>query len=401
MKKYSRIQGNILQCDYDRVLTLSDAECCFSLTQQEVAMLLSQTDYFAWSTRWFSNEDTPIDQDVIDTLKDNLEYKLMSGCCPDDNLNRYLPDGTYQISTDGGITWVDAPTEDPRYGAPQAPPLSGSDGDAKRCAAADNVEAQYLVMRDNTIALLTAGTTVLEIVAGLIGLIGFILGISIVGVTFGVILFSLAGFLLTLTPESVADQIDTEALDQFRCLLYCRMDSAGRISATGLANLLSDIHDGFDDFPELFFYSITASLGVTGLNNAATLGLATADDCGDCDCAIDCGTEAQITTGTLVTTYIEDGRTVMRIASGNVVFGGGDFQAVVLGIYGGGVGVYPCCHIFAVTVFSGAVHSSGYTNCAGSVVDPGNPETHDVIHLDYVTAPGDGTPFVVNIVFGT
>jgi len=279
-----------LLLDYDYLLTKSEAECCYSLFEREVQILLPFIDYVGWKTRYKKTE-TEIDTDLISGWSGTLAKKLMSGCCPDDGkLHRYLPDGTYQTSTDGGATWVDDPDGDPRSQSPLAPPLPGTPGSALRCAAADNVRDQYKQMRDNTIALLTAGTTVLEITAGLVALIGLILGISVVGISFGVILFSLAGFLLTLTPESVAEQIDDTALDSFRCIIYCHLDSSGRVKIGEFDEILAEIQATFDDFPELFFYSITATMLAAGINNAATMGVATASDCDDCDCGEWCYT---------------------------------------------------------------------------------------------------------------
>jgi len=273
--------------DYDFLLAQSEEECCYSLSDREAQILLSVVDYIAWDTR-YQPTATPIDKVQINEWSAGLARKLMSGCCPDDqSLHRYLPDGTYQTSDDGGETWHDDPTGDPRYSAPLAPPLPGTPGSALRCAAADNVRDQYKQMRDNTIALLTGGTTVLLIVAGLVGLIGSILAISVVGISFGVMLFSLAGVLLSLTPESVAAQIDDAALETFRCIVYCNLDETGRVRVGGFDEILARITSQFDDFPETFFYTITASLTATGINNAATLGVATASDCDDCDCGLD------------------------------------------------------------------------------------------------------------------
>jgi hypothetical protein len=286
--------------DYDSLLAYSDDECCYSLSEREIQILLAQIDPIAWRTR-YKPTSTEIDVNLLTKWQGNLARKLMSGCCPDnDELHRYLPDGTYQTSTDGGETWDDDPTADPRYGAPLAPPLSGANSEAKRCAAADNIREQFEDMRDGTIDLLTAGTTTLLIVSFLVGLLGGILSISVVGVSFGVMLFALAGYMLSLTPESVAEQLDAEVMDQFRCLVYCRLGTDGRMSDSALAALLADIASTFTDFPETFFYSIVASLGATGISNAATMGLATASDCGDCECPNQCIHESNIIVGTLV-----------------------------------------------------------------------------------------------------
>lgn len=344
------------QFDWDRIITLSEAECCFSLSQQEVAIILSYTDMIGWITRWYSETGETVDFSTIETFKNQLEYKLMSGCCPDnDAIFRFSPDGTYQRSDDNGETWEDAPLDDPRRDVIEAPPISGTDSDAKKCAAADNVRDSYKAMRDNTITILTGSATVLLIIAGLVGAIGGIFASTVVGAAIAPMLFGLAGLLLTLTPESVEDQIDDIALDLFRCMVYCNMGNDGRLSVGGLAELLDDIADSFSGFPETFFYTITASLGEVGINNAATMGVATQEDCEECDCSPACIDPDFIMHGTLV------GQTATSI----------DIQAVMAtyntitaywAVYGS-LEMDWCCYYCSFAVQSGSIDSGGLYDC--------------------------------------
>jgi hypothetical protein len=380
--------------DYDYLLTKSDDECSYCLSEREVQILLAQIDYIGWKTR-YKPTSTEIDQDTIDAWSGNLARKLMSGCCGENTDQiRYLENGTLQVSTDGGETWNDAPGLDPRTNAPLAPPLAGTDSTEKRCAAANNVRDQYLAMRDNTIALLTAGTTALLIVAALVGALGAILSISIVGVTFGVILFSLAGALLSLTPESVEEQIDTTALDAFRCLVYCRMGNDGRLQDDEFDDLLTDIQGEFSGFPETFFYSITASLQEIGINNAATLGAATASDCGGCDCATECGDSTLVVFGIVMATgTTAEGQRYIDI---NSVPEGGT-NVVRYGIIDAGVPPNVCCYLYAHIQLEGSWISSYWTDCDGGGHASPAPETHYLGHCDFYN---DFDPFLVRLVFG-
>jgi len=286
MKTLSRIAGQILQVDYDRVLSLSDDECCYSLTQKEVAMVLSQTAYFGWKTRWNSETETEIDTDIIEALQSGLERKLMSGCCPDEGvLHRFTSEGVYQTSSDGGETWVDDPTRDPRNDAIENPHLTGEPSDNKRCAAADNVRGLFVTYRDNLASLLEASPTLVGIVAGILAFIAVLTGISGVAIGLSVLIMGLASFLLTLTPTELNDAITDTVLDDFRCLVYCRMDQDGLLTYDSWQGLLADIATTFADFPELFFYQTVNTMGYIGVNNAGSTGPVTADDCGDCGCS--------------------------------------------------------------------------------------------------------------------
>lgn len=290
MKKWSRIQGTILQCDYDRTIALSDEECCFSLTKKEVAMILSMTDYLGWSTRWYSEIDTPIDLDVITALKDKLEFKLMSGCCPDDEkLTRFTEGGEWEVSDDGGETWHSEPGSDPRNDGTKLPPLGPAD-DGTKCASADNVRDQFKAIRETLISLLTAGTTVLAVIAGIMGAVGAILGLSVVGTAIGVLLVALATALLATTPESIEEDLSDAIMDQFRCIVFCNSQPDGQITYDNWVQIIADCDDAFTGFAKTFFHGIVAAMGYIGLSNAGTIGATTADDCDDCECGEWCYT---------------------------------------------------------------------------------------------------------------
>lgn len=393
MKKKSRIAGQILQVDYDRVLGLPDDECCFSLTQKEVAMILSQTEFFAWKTRWNSDSDTEINQDTIDALKSGLERKLMSGCCPDEGaLHRFTEDGHFQTSTDGGETWVDDPDGDPRNNAIESPPLPGADSDAKKCAAADNVRDLFLQYRDNLEAMLDASPTLVSIIAGILAFIAVLTGISGVGIGISVLLMGTAVALLSMSSGDVEAVITTEVLDTFRCLVYCRMDNDGRITYDNWLGLLVDIAAEFDDFPELFFYQTINAMGFIGVNNAGSAGVATAEDCGDCDCPAECNDADLIQYGTVTETGVYDGHPGMEVEA---VFAGGGY-VVRWGTIDGGVPPNTCCYLFDVVVLEGSINSSYWTDCAGSGHGSPAPAGHNLGHFDYYFL----APAKIRILFG-
>jgi len=258
MNNNRRIAGKVLQWDYDSILAASEQECCFSLTRRDVALILAITEQMGWTTRYLSPAGLSIDADKIDAWKSGLETRLMQGCCPDGTLSRFNEDGTFETSVDGGLTWQPDPAADPRNQAVYAPPLPGEDGTGKKCAAADNGRDVMIAFRDQLVGLLTAGTTVLAVIAGLIGALGVLMGISVVASSLSVLLFGLSAFLLTLTPEMVEEQLDAEVMEVYKCILYCHVGENGQFTYAAWQAVLADIDDQFDDFPELFFHSIVA-----------------------------------------------------------------------------------------------------------------------------------------------
>jgi len=386
--------------DYDALLAAADTSCSYCLTEREVQMLLAFVDYIAWKTRYI-NTTTEIDTNLIRTWSNNLARKLMDGCCDDNDLHRFSPDGVYQSSSDGGVTWVDDPEDDPRNTYIGTPPLPGAPGASKKCAAADNVQSLFTQYRDNLIEIVGATPTIIAIIAGILAFIAVLAGVSGVGVGISVIFLTMAAEIISIGGTGISGAITFTALETFRCLVYCRMDSDGQLTYASWQQLLVDIAGEFDGFAETFFYQTINGMGYIGVNNAGTMGAATADDCDDCGCAIECCTEAQITLGTLVSITEEGGCCVMRVESQTIPDSGG-FEAVSIGNYGEGAGTYPCCHIFAWTQTGSTITTTGWTSCEGSLHDPGNPETHDVAHAYWSNGIGHATEkFTVAIVFGT
>lgn len=356
MKQRSRVQGNILQVDYDFVLSRSDEECCFSLSRKEVAMLLSSTEYFAWPTRWFSEENTPIDSEIIQTLKDTLEYKLMSGCCPDEGIiHRYTSEGIYESSNDGGANWYPDPDNDPRNDWVSAPPLPGENSDAKKCAAADNVTAQFNIWADDLIELLSAGTLITAIAAAIVGFIASVVFASGVGAAWGVLLFSLAAALFSEGSSGFAAAMTSGVYEEFKCILYCNMGSDGTFSEENIIEILDQITEKFDGIVEAFFYSIVSTMRSVGMSNTATLGGSTADDCGDCDCSPACIDPDFIMHGNLIaqTANSIDIQAVMTTYNGLTAY---------WAVYGS-LEMDWCCYYCSFAVQSGSIDSGSLYDC--------------------------------------
>ena len=269
--------------DYDALLEASDEECSYCLSEREINMLLAFVEYIAWKTRYIATE-TEIDPFLIQKWANNLARKLMSGCCDENELHRFSESGVYQTSDDGGITWHDDPENDPRNDAVGAPPLPGEPSASKKCAAADNVRGLFEQYRDNLIEIVGVTPTVLAIIAGILAFIGVIAGVSGVGVGIGVLFLSMAAEIIQIGGTGISGAITFTALNNFRCLVYCRMNDDGELTYEAWQGLLSDIADSFSGFAETFFFQTVNGMGYIGVTNAGTIGASTASDCEDCDC---------------------------------------------------------------------------------------------------------------------
>jgi hypothetical protein len=86
-----------IQWNYDVIFEYSDeVECPYLLSEREVQALLTFMDFMGWVTRWHSTVGTPVDQDAVKALRDNLVDKLLrQDDCPsdpcEDGCTDYLP----------------------------------------------------------------------------------------------------------------------------------------------------------------------------------------------------------------------------------------------------------------------------------------------------------------------
>jgi len=345
--------------NYDALLEASDKECSYCLSEREVQMLLAFVDYIGWKTRYEPTE-TEIDGSLITIWAANLARKLMTGCCDEGQLHRFTESGIYQTSDDGGVTWHDDPDNDPRNDATAAPPLPGEASSAKKCAAADNVRGLFEQYRDNLIAIVGATPSIIAIIAGILAFIGVIAGVSGVGVGIGVLFLTMAAEMIQIGGTGISGAITFTALNDFRCLVFCRMNDDGELTYEAWQGLLSDIASTFSGFAETFFYQTVNGMGYIGVNNAATVGDSTATDCDDCGCE-DCSNLGnwEIIYGTL----LEQSPGYMRLSSTDA---GSGNQAVRLANYHGGDG--NCCAV-TYNIISGVATNQAYYPCgSGSPV---------------------------------
>lgn len=276
--------------DYDFLLSKSDAECSYCLSEREVQLILSQIDYIGWKTR-YAPTDTEIDQDTILAWQGNLTRKLMSGCCGDDGtLHRYTSDGTYESSDDGGVTWYPDPESDPRNNVTYYPPMPGEDGDDKRCIAASSGQ-EYV--KANFIDVLNDGMAYSEVYAIAVAIVA-ILGVTGIG-----ILIAAAGAAIMLAGVLVVQAAFTsEVWADYKCILYCHTEDDGSITEDGWNGIKEDINSTFTGVVQAVLYNWANSVGYIGMTNANRSGFAAAGDCSSCDCPTPCIDPSWIISGT-------------------------------------------------------------------------------------------------------
>lgn len=285
----AHIQGKVIQADYDFITSLDDDFCQYCLSQKHIQMILSITDYFGWSTRWYSSSGE-IDRQTILDLQGGLINALMNECCNETIIaTRANPEtGAIEITFDG-INWQDASLtgDDPRYTSPQLPPLptSGSEAD-DRCRSATNA--------------VSAMQTAIEAFGGQLGTVGSIIALAgaialaVVGV-FAVppsatvlipIIIGLAQAIYSIASGTYLALFTSDVYNDLQCILYCHCPENGTYEQSDYLDILSGIDSGgFDSSVALTFTSVLRGWVLPGLNAAARGGELAVGDCSDCDCS--------------------------------------------------------------------------------------------------------------------
>jgi len=271
------------QANYDDVFALSDRECSYCLTDQQVQALLTMTEYLKWSTRWISTTTT-IDPDKVLKFATGLEWNLMNGCC-DDNLPiqyRYTSEGVLQRSLNGGADWMNSPEYDPRVYSPEFPPLPGADDEDKKCAAATGAS---LLIREQVGDQLTDDMTRYTLSQLITDWVKTVIETSN---PFLGLLTVIANQIFALVIATLRPALTDGVYDTLTCIFYCDMAADATVDDAQWTQIRTDILDQITGIAGVFFEHLVFLLGTTGLTNLLRSGAASTGDCSDCVCGTGC-----------------------------------------------------------------------------------------------------------------
>lgn len=182
---------------------------------------------------------------------------------------------TVQQTPDGGTTWTDTPSADPRY-APgfQLPSRGGAD---PRCDATANMLAQLKKATnifESELAQVQAANALLDIILVFLPEVGIVIEA----------LLAATEFILTIGADVIAAAFTDAQWDIVKCILYCDIAADGTVDQTIFDKILDDMHTQNTTVVYDVLYTIlTLGIGVVGLSNAGATGSETTD-CSGCDC---------------------------------------------------------------------------------------------------------------------
>jgi len=177
-----------------------------------------------------------------------------------------------QFSPDGGTTWVDQPTLDPRSSdAYRLPPLTGTD---EKCRAAEGMTELVRLMVNARINDITDA----ELAGTILGIVAFIPGFNVLWA----LILAFVSLAFTIARELLEAAFPEEVYDQLRCLFYCGIGEDGQMSQEQFDAIYADLID-FDTIARTWIQAVMNLVGAVGMSNAG-VHLEAAADC-DCECA--------------------------------------------------------------------------------------------------------------------
>jgi len=340
--------------------------------------LLGALESWVWEDSFIG---TPDEQKIAVGLFHELQRKIAmasNDCGCEDRpakLTRINPTtGELEQSSDNGATWVTDPNS-PYANATHLPPLTGDNGDNKRCIAANNVIGQLKEIQARWSGWIGVLTGITDLMAQLVIEVLMLLfmpegneGITeaiarILGKVYD------AAKEMTNTTQAAYDAMFTQQIwDNALCIVLCEVQPDGTFTDAGYARIKSRFDNELNVPPASAGSSLRCmmdAMGLVGLNNAATLHNQSQAPCDDCSCA-NCSNldHWQVVYGTI--SLQEPGH--LRIQSGDA--GGGNTACRIANYHGGAT---PECCFVTYDFNSSPINTAGYYDCTSQSFVNGLP----------------------------
>lgn len=262
---------------------------------------------------------------------------------------RYNPD-TDQVQSLIDGEWVDNPAVDPRLNT-TFPPRVTSD---TTCDAAQSVSDAFQNQIAGIITAIDGAATAFTIAGFILGLLSF--GVFAIFIS---IALAIADAMIGAGAASLTAALTPTVWHQFTCILYCQMDTNGRLKTGGFVEIQSDVASQIGGLAGTVINSFIALAGEGGINNLASLGTSTGD-CDDCGCPNGCPEKYRI--------YDDNP------ANGSIVEVGADYLIVECPPSGiatlQAIDLSDCCIPSSYTVLSGVATPSAWRACGNTTPPP-------------------------------
>lgn len=185
---------------------------------------------------------------------------------------------TVQFSPDGGTTWVDSPSADPRHGdAFRLPARTGSD---PQCDAAANMVKWLKDFIDMATEALGAGAEAFTLVNLAIPIYELISGgtLTLLG-----LITEVGEGLFSIGYTALLAAFTSDQYDLLQCIFYCNEGAGGSVSAEAMPDIAAQVTAQLNTTAGIVVNAILGLQGEVGLSNAGAIG-SEVGDCSSCSC---------------------------------------------------------------------------------------------------------------------
>jgi len=319
----------------------------------------------------------------------SIDWSDMSCCCGGQFgiIFRWTVDGVLESSSDGGTTWTEDPTQDPRNSSPTYPPVPGEPSEDKLCIAATSIT---LLLREQVGDQLTDDMSRYTLGQLIHDWVTTYLQTSN---PFEALIQIITNQVLALVISAVRAALTDGVYETLTCIFRDNMEDDLSFTDVGWGQVRSDILSQITGVAGIFFEHLVYLLGKIGITNLARSQAATEGDCSSCDECV-CNLEAMVAFGTFLecigdTVYVEaalDGSTYAVYMN----YGG---------VEGGTYDVNVCRDVSSYNVYEGTVGSSSTNRTVC--------HTGETVFGAYLSSCGaqhgwvSGAPFKVSIQYAT
>lgn len=258
-------------------------EDVYCLTFPQSQALIAVIEHYRFLTRWLDDDpDNPLTFTLTNQFVDDTQRRLMMPCGSDNIivLSQWTPNGHYQESTDGGTTYHDAPTKDPRNNVPLPPPFLPPDTVDASCTYADSIVNKLINDWINATGATEDQATVIE------GVISFLAGVfGAFGVVAAAITLGIAILIVAFTVAAWKAAFVSDVWNRLRCNLKDHMGSDGTFTQEDVDAIYTQLGSDETGIVKISLQGMIAALGAQGLTIAARAGYGSPSaDCEDCTC---------------------------------------------------------------------------------------------------------------------
>lgn len=310
--------------------------------------------------RWF---------DITECVQKEIDCAMTDGCGCGGSARptntRINPEtGEYEVSYDGGITWIPDPSADPRFSGTVFPPVAGTPGDAMRCEGANSVVSFLEDMQAVELQQLETGATVADAIVAVLAALSA-LGIFLAAVPAAV--FALVSFVVGLfahlIPEDFESQFNSDVWDELLCIVYCNIGADGSFTEETWAKTWIEAVGVGSEYAGIWLSEHIKMIGVVGLTNAARAHYPGTRDCDGCNCDPECVDENWVQQGIVVASG--DGWIEIQAEIGTL---GPAPYGIIYGSTGSPDWSDYCCQLCNIEILSGTQNGAAYRLCDGTPV---------------------------------